>query len=307
MFKIYLRESFAYVVDHFSIESKRHFNAALPFMVCAIVGTFVVSVIFVILGSYMAGYRDVFSGTVFWDQLFGDGKLNDKLWEMGGAISILCLGLYSSFVISAINDSRLDTKESYTFKDFMQFIPLEEWVTFFILVLVIVICQLAGFKALYSGFHYDKFDPASYDPHLSQPLMGSLLHWIDRIIYAVNRNIPYLFAALFVVTLYEKKVTRQVLKQYRPTLFASVFLIFSFNNAGAILMGYVYTVVVGFVIAVTPTSDLMLVPRGIKLLIYIVIGAYYLWALSALLCLPIKLYAEREEPADEEPAVESLV
>jgi len=294
MFKTYLKETLNYVIDNITKESKRHFNSAMSFVICAIICTLVISVVYVILGCYLFGFKQALSSGTFWESLFEDGPLNDKLWEMGGAISILCLGLYGSFVISAINDTRLDKKEAYTFKDFRQFISPEEWGAFFILMLVLMVLQLLTFTDLSILLHFDKFD-GGHDQSVSQ----KLLHWIYKIIFIINRNLPYLFAALFIITLYEKKRNWQIIKKYKKALFASVFLGFCFNNMGAILMGYVYVFVIGLVVAITPMNNLMLTPRGIKLCIYIVIGAYYLWALSALVCLPIKMHAEQEEPVEE--------
>jgi hypothetical protein len=215
-------------------------------------------------------------------------------------MGILGIGLYGSFIISTINDDRLNTKESYTLKNFREFISPEEWRSFLILLLILFAFHFIAFKSMMSWFHYDRTGLYAFALLDSKSqIIESLLSWVDSVIDLMITYLPFLLSAFFIITVYGNKLNKQVIKEFKPAILASLLLAFCINKLAIIFIGYVDIYAIGLVKALMPGSFMMLIPGVIKLCTYMGLGAYFNWCASASLCLPIKLYAEREEPDEE--------
>ena len=302
MFKTYLKETLVYVIGHFSVESKKHFNLSLTLIIIGTILALIIGVIFLLIGACAFGYFNV---NTFWGDILTNVHLLNQIKALMNGIGILGIGLYGSFIISTINDDRLNTKPEYTLKDFRMFISPEEWRSFFVLLLVLIAFHFINFKSMVSWFHYDRVGFYAYAQMDSKSqVVEGLLSWIDSVINLISTYLPFLLSTLFIITIYGNKLDKQVIKEFKAAILTSMFLAFCINTLAIVFIGYIDRYAIGFVKALMPTSFLMLIPGVIKLCTYMVLAAYFNWCASASLCLPVKLHAEREESVDEGHNVE---
>jgi hypothetical protein len=299
MFKTYLKETLVYVIDHFNVESKKHFNLSLSLFVILSIGVAVFGFLLLLAGAVVFGYTRNLDLATFLEEAMVNKGLANEWVAIAHSLGVLFFGLYGSFIISTINDPRLDKKNKYTMADFREFISPEEWRAFIILLLILFAIHFITFKPLHSWFHYSTRDYL-YDPRDVQgEIVGGLVSWLDSVITLIKTYLPYLFASFFIITVYGRKLNKQTLKEYKWPILTALFLAFCTDTLSDIFINDVDKYLIGFVRALTPMSAMMLIPAVMKTCAYLGLAAYFNWGISASLCLPIKMHAEREEPIDE--------
>jgi hypothetical protein len=70
MFKTYLKETLIYVIDHFAVESKRHFNLSLTLIIIGSTLALIIGAIFLLIGTFAFGY---YNADTFWGGYTGEG------------------------------------------------------------------------------------------------------------------------------------------------------------------------------------------------------------------------------------------
>lgn len=238
MITTYFKLTIEYLIDNFRQETKRHFNLSFTFAIVSCIASAVIAAVFILTASLIWG---TFSLIHFTEDIngFASNEYN-KFYNLVYALSMLCIGLYSSFIISCINDGGLSKKEKYTWADFRAFISKEEWAWFGKFVLALLVVYFVFFRSLKSlcgvgmGSSHSPL-PISFpaDEYMglsaTQIFLSRLLTWTDSIIALFKTYLPYLLVTLFVITVYENKLDKTIIRKYRNGLWSALAIAFVIN------------------------------------------------------------------------------
>jgi hypothetical protein len=311
MITVYFRSTIDYIIVHYWRESRRHFSLSLNFAVLSAVFCLGLGAVYAVAGGFAFGY---FSASTEASDIFDRivmTKGNAHLFDASIALGILCFGLYGSFVISTINDERLMHKTKFTFRDFRAFISAQEWNWFMFLAGMLLFTYFITFRDL-STYFYPRLEGSRgilgltrlFGRFYDDNFLHRLLLYLDKLIALAKTCLAYFFALLFIITVYENKMDREIIRKYKDSLIAGMCSAFIVNTLGYALYAGFQEYTMNFIYVFFYNTGSRLIALAVEFGMLLSAMAFFTWPVAAAFCLPIKFQAEGE--SDNIPEEEKL-
>lgn len=276
------------MIDHFQVEARRHFNCSLVFTLLVIPASMVLAFLIGSLAAIVFGLTKSTDLSEIYQKLTS----LDEIIQYGALVNafvVLSIGLYGSFVISAINDERLTAKEQLSIKDFVAFISAEEWQNYFKLAAIMALVHFITYPPLTSWFSKRINKGATYS-ELGDTY--TFLIWSSGLLLLLKNFLAFFLAQLFIRSLYTGNLSLKGLRQYKTPLINGIFLSFAVQVGGEKLVQTINTYVIKGAFAMIPGISGNLLTAAIGACFLLVAGAYLNWGIAAAVCLPVRFFAE---------------
>ena len=294
MFKHYLKSTIEYIIDNFESAIKRHLTLSFKFLILSVVwSSFLCFIYFSFCYIIYGSANNSFDLFKILDDI--QGRENNNFSILFGVLIILNTSLYSSFVISSINDTGLSTKETFSFKDFTTNISKEEVYRLLLLQAIIVAIYILTYKSFVALFYKWHFIGDSFSLSGMKSSSGRIASWLDSTIILTKTLLVYFLAIFFVVSIFEGKFSLRSISKYKIAIYASFCISLSVNMLLTYIDKVFEILFVGFGDALPYSSTFHLLPFVFSTVFYLLTFSLYAWVLATAFCMPIKIQFDEEQ------------
>jgi hypothetical protein len=287
MFKHYLKSTIEYIIDNANASIRKHFSLCLIFSILSCI----CSVIWGLIYMYVCYevYDNVGISQSF-SKFLSDIWYREELtfFMIPGLILVLNIALYSSFLISSINDPELKQRTKYSFGDLKKYITDSEFIKVFIMQAMVIFLYFLTYRSfhyLFEKWHWINNEYKLRD--IATPQRG-FVSWLDGCVIMIKGMVVYLAAILFVLSIYEGNINGYKLRKYKYAIYASFLISLAVN----LMFNYtmkLYDVFVDSLFYALPSSgNFNLLSWAFYAVVYLVLFSMYTWVLACAFCLPIK-------------------